>query len=106
VNLSWIKEIENAELVIKEVISDNENLLIFFLTLLRKNGVDAFISLYEEFNKNDVTFTYKYINELKRRYVLQYYYIPVKKLASKLDLSERTVYNWLEGSKISNKGNE
>ncbi|MBL1212447.1 MAG: hypothetical protein HND52_03695 [Ignavibacteriae bacterium] len=83
-NLKWLRDLD-------ENLLEEEHKEICSLI-----GIDNFIKIYEKFNRVSIYLSTKSLSRLKKIYIHQHSHLPVKKLARKLEASERFVYQVLD----------
>lgn len=91
---NWVFEIKNLETELQKIISERDDLRLVLQILQTNNGIEAFIKLYEEFNKSSIKFVERTITSLKRIYCIQNRYMSPEKLRRLLDVDIQTIYSW------------
>ena len=95
--LNFILEIRDWEKHLIDVIKNHADgdLFLLYNTLKDKTGTSAFLCVLETFLKTQIIFPEKPVVQLKKIYLSQNKYLPVGKLARKLDVDTRTIFAWL-----------
>lgn len=93
-NFKWIMKIQDIEAHIKKITSSDDSVYLLFEILTKHNGIEAFIKIYEQWNKSTLRFPFRHIMELKKIYVLQNLSDSTRNLAHFLDVDESTIARW------------
>ena len=95
-DLSWIKDVDIADLLDKDVKLVHEWC-----------GIDVLISLWERFSSMNIYVSTKPLDKIKRRYIKKHWTgRNLKELCSLLGVSERFVYEVLEEKGVIHPGQE
>jgi hypothetical protein len=95
-NFNWIRDIPDYE---KYFTTDQRDSIDLLQEFLKDDalGFDAYMQLYERFEKTSIHFSSAPIMTLKKEWAVKNKHIPYNIAARTLGVSEKTIYNWRAG---------